>query len=146
MPAAAGDVESCCALHLEVCFRARTALLAGFDRSILKGGGEEWRREEGRKRGVPRMAGGILSTMVCRPEDRIKSRLGGVGKKMLFLRIVDLCGVNHNSTHKWIFCRKVSDFRRREVWGRKSGETFGPPRSLSSRPRANHSARISKMA
>jgi hypothetical protein len=42
IPADAREVENCCALHLEVCFRAQTALLTGYDRSILKGGGKEW--------------------------------------------------------------------------------------------------------
>ena len=43
MAAGAGDVEKCCALHLDICREARTALLTGFDRSIVEteGGGAE---------------------------------------------------------------------------------------------------------
>jgi len=29
MPAAAGEEEKCCVLHLDLCFKARTAVLAG---------------------------------------------------------------------------------------------------------------------
>jgi hypothetical protein len=43
MPATAGEVENRWVLHLDVFFNARAAFLAGYDRSILKGGVEEWR-------------------------------------------------------------------------------------------------------
>jgi hypothetical protein len=52
--AAACEVEKCFVLHLDL--RARTAVLAGYDRSILGGVGAEKRRKERRKRVMPRMA------------------------------------------------------------------------------------------
>jgi hypothetical protein len=41
----AGEVEKRCALHFEDCFKARTAFLAGVDRSILEDVGRVERRE-----------------------------------------------------------------------------------------------------
>ena len=35
MAAGAGEVENRCVLHLDICLEARTALLAGWDRSIV---------------------------------------------------------------------------------------------------------------
>jgi hypothetical protein len=54
MFAAAVEVEKCFVLHLDL--RARTAFLAGYDRSILGGVGVEKRRRERRRRVMPRMA------------------------------------------------------------------------------------------
>ncbi len=54
MFAAAGEVEKCFVLHLDL--RARTAFLAGCDRSIVGGVGAEKRRRERRRRVMPRMA------------------------------------------------------------------------------------------
>jgi hypothetical protein len=56
MPAGAGEVEKCCALHLGFCRRARTAFLAGYNRSILSGEGVESGRREKEKRSVQRDA------------------------------------------------------------------------------------------
>jgi hypothetical protein len=49
MPAAAGEVEKCCVLHLDFCRKARTAFLARYDRSILSG--VEWRVGEEKREG-----------------------------------------------------------------------------------------------
>jgi hypothetical protein len=50
MPAAAGEVEKCCELHLDFCLNARMAVLAGYDRSILSGAGGESGKEKGVER------------------------------------------------------------------------------------------------
>jgi hypothetical protein len=56
MPAAAGEVEKCWVLHLDFCLRARTAFLAGYDRSILGGVGVESGEKRRRERVMPRLA------------------------------------------------------------------------------------------
>lgn len=49
MPAAAGEEENDCVLHLDFCLRARTAFLAGYDRSMLGVRVESARRKRGVK-------------------------------------------------------------------------------------------------
>lgn len=52
IPVAAGEEEKCCALHLDFCPKARTTVLAGYDRSILSRGGRRNKEKRGEdKRG-----------------------------------------------------------------------------------------------